>query len=64
MAVTLKPRWAKGWARVAAAHSGLDEHAEVGPCTRALSSRALSTCEHMCSQAPAYCLMDSAATGA
>ena len=49
MAVTLKPRWAKGWARVAAAHSGLDEHAEVGPCTRAMS-----TCEHMCSQAPAY----------
>ena len=38
MAVALKPRWSKGWARVAAAHSGLEEHVEVRPCT--------SSCAH------------------
>ena len=31
-AVALKPRWAKGWARIGAAYSGLEEHAEVRVC--------------------------------
>ena len=28
-ATKLKPGWAKGWARLAAAYTGLEEHAEV-----------------------------------
>lgn len=28
--IRLKPRWAKGWARIAAAHFGLEEFEEVG----------------------------------
>lgn len=28
-AVQLKPRWAKGWARIGAAHMGLEEFQEV-----------------------------------
>ena len=29
MVIRLKPKWAKGWARAAAAHFGLEEWAEV-----------------------------------
>ncbi len=31
--IALKPKWVKGWARLGAAHMGLDEFSEVQPHT-------------------------------
>ena len=36
--VRLKPKWAKGWARLGAAHMGLEDFGEVGRTLQALCS--------------------------